>query len=80
MTAADNNIKDLDDNSTKKSEARSTPLVLHNPTPVHPKANQIISFPMTMATVTIHFLEDQNTNDFITNNNNDKNDNKICMV
>lgn len=81
MTATDNNTKHLNDKTTNKSEVRATQLVLHNPTPVHPKANQIISFPTTMATVTIHYLQDQNTNDLITNNNKDNNNyNKICMV
>lgn len=80
MTSTDNITKDLDDKTmTKSASVSHGPLILHNPTPVHPKANQIISFPTTMATVTIHFLENQNTNDLITNNNNDNN-HKTCMV
>lgn len=44
------------------------PITLHNPTPIHPKANQIISFPTNLTSVVIHFPDDSNSNDTIENN------------
>lgn len=50
-----------------ESNNKSSSVTLYNPTPIHPKANQILSFPATMAIVTIHFPDDQNTNNLINN-------------
>lgn len=66
-TTINNNI-----NFVKVPKSSQSSLTLHNPTPIHPKANQIISFPITLASVIIHFPEDLNDlqNDLIDNNNN----------
>jgi hypothetical protein len=71
--STEKNSDRIEDYKKNKSSSPSSPITLHNPTPIHPKANQIISFPETMATVIIHFPEYQNEpaiNDLITNGNN----------
>lgn len=55
-----------------------SPFLLHNPTPIHPKANQIISYPATLTSVTIHF-PDESKNNYM-NNNNATLQPKSCMV
>ena len=65
-----NNFDEMEIESNNKSN--SSKLTLYNPTPIHPKANQIISFPTTMATVIIHFPEEQNLNDLMNNIDNNR--------
>ena len=59
---------------------------LHNPTPIHAKANQIFSFPTTLTSVVIHFpqepddfIPDVETNSHIYSENNETISN-LCMV
>lgn len=64
-------------------EKQDTPSTkLHNPTPIHPKANQIFSFPTTLTSVVIHFPQEQL--DFILpvpeRNNIYNTSSEICMV
>ena len=80
---------DNNENSSNETSDNGISPKIYNPTPVHPKANQILSFPVTLASVIIHIPVDGQEFDYFDyfervnghkGNESNQNSQRLCVV